>query len=40
MRTLFGFLLGVIGGYIAYTNIVTAVNNAVAAVSAAVTVVP
>lgn len=40
MRTLFGVILGVIGGLVAYTTIVPAVNNAVAAVSAAVTIMP
>jgi len=40
MRTLFGILLGTVGGYFAYTTILSAVEQAAAAVNAAITVIP
>lgn len=40
MRTLFGILLGTVGGYFAYTTVLSAVEQAAAAVNAAITVMP
>jgi len=40
MRILFGVIMGAIGGYIAYTTVLSAVEQAAAAVNAAVTVMP
>lgn len=40
MRTLFGIIMGVVGGYVAYTTVLSAVEQAAAAVNAAITVMP
>lgn len=40
MRSLIGIILGTIGGYMAFHNIVTAIGQAVAAVNAAAAVIP
>lgn len=40
MRVIFGIICGVIGGYIAFNTITTAINTAAAAVNAAVISMP
>ena len=40
MRSLLGVILGAIGGYMAFHNIVTTIGQAVAAINAAAAVIP